>query len=420
MRILWTAVLAVCWTTTAPAETYHRISADDPAGSIEWATFLESGDILAMTGAGDVRDFKKLDIESGHWIQTGGNGRLSGAEAISALSPDGRRLVTAGKATTRLLNRATGDVIRTFDAATSGTPAVFSPDNAVLAISRADGKTIVLQDAQTGAPVRTLTADRKGELTSLMFSPDGSLLAAGIVTGSATLWDVSSGKRLRTIHHRGWIYAMAFSPAGDLMACGSGMSVRIYDPFRGRHVVTLAGKESPFTSVRSLAFSPDGSRLAAGIGGNRSSLHSPHKGRVDIWNPVTAEVIHSIPAAGHILWIDFSPDGLHLAAIHFTDGRRELIVWKRETPVSTPAPVSAKPVLPPVKDDLPASEESILDKLATLKRALSVKEQTLGPAHVEVADIMEDISDLYLKMNRIIEAEVYMEQAVKIRSIASK
>jgi NB-ARC domain/WD domain, G-beta repeat len=60
-----------------------------------------------------------------------------------------------------------------------------------------------------------------GGTVSMAFSPQGDLLAAGMLTGEIRFWHAVSGTPLHTIQeHPGWVYSVAFSPDGKTIASG--------------------------------------------------------------------------------------------------------------------------------------------------------------------------------------------------------
>ncbi len=77
-----------------------------------------------------------------------------------------------------------------------------------------------------------------------------------------TLWDLESGKELRTLTgHQGPINVLAFSPNGSLLASGSAdKTVRIWNVAQGTEQTQLIGHAG---SIVGLAFHPNGTTLAS-------------------------------------------------------------------------------------------------------------------------------------------------------------
>jgi WD40 repeat protein len=108
--------------------------------------------------------------------------------------------------------------------------------------------------------------------------------------------------------HTDRVWSVAYSPDGRRLATGSeDGTVRLWDQETGRQVGLL---RSPELHVHSLAFSPDGSRLAG--------VSFPH--RVDsrpgltVWSVATGKPSLSLPVGDHCT--AFSPDGATLATLH--------------------------------------------------------------------------------------------------------
>ena len=175
-----------------------------------------------------------------------------------------------------LLDQSTHKLIipldRTFDNGISSVG--LSPDGTILASGLVGGN-IILWDTETGEEIATLNGrnyrfgDRVG---AVAFSPDGTLLASGLWRGKVTLWDVPARTRIDTFVHgsgSGRVNGLSFSPDGTLLATGMGddwstppeHTVKLWDVETRTHIATLEGHTR---AVQSVAFSPDGKMLASG------------------------------------------------------------------------------------------------------------------------------------------------------------
>jgi WD40 repeat protein len=72
------------------------------------------------------------------------------------------------------------------------------------------------------------------------------------------VWDAATGRPARTLKgHTGWVKSVAFSPDGKRLAsAGQDGAVKAWDPATGQETRSLTGHTQ---EVRSAAWSPDGS-----------------------------------------------------------------------------------------------------------------------------------------------------------------
>ena len=125
-----------------------------------------------------------------------------------------------------------------------------------------------------------------GEVYTAALSPDGRLLVSGGTDAAIKLWDVASGRVLRTLTgHSESIHAIAFSPDGQTLASASSdKTIRLWNAESGRQLATLTGHQDEVTAV---AFSPDGRTIVSGGYDNTLKL----------WDTVSGKELRSL--AGH-------------------------------------------------------------------------------------------------------------------------
>ena len=87
------------------------------------------------------------------------------------------------------------------------------------------------------------------------FSFDGRIAASGSEDRIVKLWDLASGRELRTLIHPEHVISVAFSPDGQMLPTGSDR-VKLWKVANGHELRTLVGH--PLGNIGSVVFSPDG------------------------------------------------------------------------------------------------------------------------------------------------------------------
>jgi WD40 repeat protein len=177
----------------------------------------------------------------------------------------------------------------------------FSPDGTVLATGDSTGE-IRLWHAMTGQYLVSYQGHKKWVRT-IAFSPDGQLLASGGDDQTIRLWDVNTCHCLQTLPaHTNWIWSIAFSPDGQLLASSSDdRTIRLWslENYHCLHVF-----QGHAAQVGSIAFSPDGQWLASG----GAQI-------ICIWDLTTYQCLHTLQGhTSRIRSVTFSPDGQRLAS----------------------------------------------------------------------------------------------------------
>jgi RNA polymerase sigma factor (sigma-70 family) len=287
-----------------------------------------------------------------------------------AFSPDGKLLaVHASDATQtiRLLDSTSGEEQRRIELDARLFQFAFSSDSKYIATTERENAVRVYETA-TGRRVHSwtvkLTNPYENYTFAVAFAPNGKTLAVGATDNLVHLWDLETGRELAPLRGHSWyVVGLAFDPKGRwLYSTGWDGSIRrwdtatwkeklvpadtatgtmtlspdgriivwegdggvfhVSDAVTGKKLRTLPGNPA---GVTQLAFSPDGSILAA----------AGHDMSVQIWDMVAGKVQrqwlwnkgkdpHASPER-----MAFTPDGKLLATSSFRSG--EVILWDVQT-----------------------------------------------------------------------------------------
>ena len=221
--------------------------------------FSPDGELFAIA---EDEEISLFSTATGEWLQT-----LEGhPKKVNdlAMSPDGKTLVSVSIAARdiRIWSLGTGALIGKLTQNIGPTNSVeFTPDGSLFITgSIAQERTIKFWDANSFELVQTSTK-QPGYINDLAVSSNSILVAA--VRNYVKVWDLLDISLIQQIKGPNLeINAIAVSPDGNYVATANKEgNVMVFDTRTGQKTLTLEGHQG---WVRTVAFSPDGTKLFSG------------------------------------------------------------------------------------------------------------------------------------------------------------
>jgi WD40 repeat protein/serine/threonine protein kinase len=253
-------------------------------------------------------------------------GHQGGVTAV-AFSPDGQRFVTGGAdSTARVWDATDGRQLFCLRGHGSQITAVaYAPDGKWLATGSTDS-TARIWDATDGRELRAFRGQKTGPVWAVAVTSDGKRVVMGCEDGTARVWDAANGQEMLTFRkHTGPVYAVAGAPDGRRLLTGSqDRTARLWDADNGRELLPPLEHKNPVTTneVTAVAFSANGQWLLTGYS---------QFGQVNLWDAGSGRVLHSFGqvVGGSIRSVALTPDGKRLASangkVWATDSEREIV-----------------------------------------------------------------------------------------------
>lgn len=279
----------------------------------------------------------------------------SGSVLSLAISPDGQTLVSgsdsdwwevspsAEQGTSRAVkdhqqskitvwDLPTGKRRYTLDTQYPVWSVALSPDSQILIASTTNHSTdqsrssgdqgsIQLWDLGTGKLLRTIPKSAEdGKFVAI--SPDGQTLASS-ANESIKLWDLQTGKLIRTLDTQAsGVDALVFSQDGQTLAStGFDGSITLWNRRTGDLIRTLEGQ---IGALDSISISPDGQTVVSGI-------TRGEQGAIATWNVHTGKLIHTFNPPNPVDKVAISPDGKTFASSSWDSKAGTIKIWNLET-----------------------------------------------------------------------------------------
>jgi WD40 repeat protein len=263
----------------------------------------------------------------GRWFVTGNNdtsltlwetvsGRVvavpfGNAGSINALAfnpnPDSSILATGSLGDEiKLWDVSTTSIVKSWPAGSDGVYSlVFTPDGKRL-FSAGRGGAIKCWDVATGRELNRFNG-HQNDVNALALSKDGKWLVSASADQTVRLWNAASGKQERTFQQSGPLFAVAFNSNNQFVAAGATPIIKVWDAATGNEVRSfnnsINNQRTP--TIYSLAFSPDGSVLAAGGDNNE----------IRLWESATAQPRTTLLGHASVVnALQFNSDGQWLAS----------------------------------------------------------------------------------------------------------
>lgn len=254
--------------------------------------------------SGGYQHIKLWDIKSGECIKLFKG--HSGCVHSVLITPNGKEIVSASNDNTiKIWDIKSGKCINTIDGNHDVVSLAITPDGRSIIYGGVYGH-ITLIDKEKPDDERSFYGhnDWVGELK---ITSNGMILISGCCDDTIKIWDIKSGKCLKTIECKS-VVSLAITPNGETLISGSSdCTIKIWDITSGECLKTLRGHTC---DISSLIITPDGKNIISGSGDTFSSYS---ENTIKIWNIESGDCVRTLDGYFATIWaLDITPNGKNI------------------------------------------------------------------------------------------------------------
>lgn len=291
-------------------------------GMVSAVSFSNNGQWIATGNSDGI--VRVLDTQNQQCIMEVGERRLNHGVAQLTFSPDGQHLAASHYHfhSVSVWSTKTGESVANSEpeepkARYRGFPLCFSPDGTLLAYLSCDNE-ISVKQIETGESIARFTVHTPRIDGSLLFSPCGEFLAAGIrkkdsenLSANIHVWNVSKETAEMATEYDGYQVRFAYSPEGSL---------RVADIHKNKVIIWNASDQEKLDTFehlgnsRAARFSDDGQQFA---------IANPRD--FQVWRENAPQVVSLRGHLGHPNSVTFTQNGKTLVSGHAGDSG--IVFW---------------------------------------------------------------------------------------------
>lgn len=274
------------------------------------ANFSPNGKFV-VTASGD-NSARVWNVKTGQMVLNLGN--HSSHVFCASFSPNSRFLVTVGGNVAKVWNIPSGRLHKTLKGHTKRVRSARFNSSGTRIVTTSEDGTVKMWDIAGARVFRNIQITNKGWTYTAVFNPRGGSIAVGAYGGLLDIWDVNNGKRIIQLRgHSRAINTVRFNKNGSrLLSASVDNSVKLWEIPSGRLIRTFSGR-----SFNSADFSPDGKFI----------ITANDSGKAVIWRVKNGQKVMQMNHAtgGRVYIARFSTDGKFVV----TAGENKVAkIWK--------------------------------------------------------------------------------------------